>query len=174
MNIPAIQAILFVVFIAVIKQWWLRCLFAVPCVFSILASVQEERWRMRGLIAILLLLVPSIASADIVQIAHRRSVCDGQQCRVETAYASAVTIGKNNAGDCVLLTAGHVADAGASVYVAWHAQWIPGKVIASRHDQAFDAAVVIARLPGDINCDPLSDDVPDQAEVMVCGFPGGE
>lgn len=138
-------------------------------------AMLDGKWcDMRGVITLLLLLVPSVAMADIVQVAVKRQVCDGGQCRIQTAYASATTVGKNAAGETVLLTAGHVANAGDAIQIAWHTAWIPGKVIASRHDATFDAAVITARLPGEINCDPLGEEVPDQADVMVCGFPGGE
>lgn len=49
MNTPGILAIMHVVLIALISQWWLRLFFAVPCAFAILAAVEEAKtWKAVG------------------------------------------------------------------------------------------------------------------------------
>lgn len=174
MNIPAIQAILSVVFIAIIKQWWLRCLFAVPCVFSILASIQEERWRCGKLAALFLLLVPSVCCAETVQVSADVRECYNGQCfsdRYVSAYGSATIVGKTARGEAVLLTAGHVVRDATNVRVAWDNTRIPARVLASRDDEV-DAALLVASLPGQWTCNEVSAEHPDGQSVMLMGFPG--
>lgn len=169
MNTLGILAILFVILIALISQWWLRLFFAIPCAFAILAAVEEAKSWAKLPSMFLMLLVPSVCCADIVLV--RKQDCNDNACTI-ASYASASIIGKNRSGEAVLLSAGHFANTGETVHILWNRAWMPSTVIASQNDDQMDLCVFSARLSGSWKCEPVSDDIPDAAVVDVCGYAG--
>lgn len=127
----------------------------------------------RYIIAILLLLLPSIATAEVVSVQTESQQCtNGYACTVVKGYGSGVIVGTLRDGRAALLTAGHVVSGARSVHISWYKnQWLAATVLASRDDGIVDAAILAVNIPGQWECEPILETVPPTADVELWGFP---
>ena len=171
-NIPSILAILFLLAVVLINQWWLRLLFAPLVAFAIFAAVAEAKhWRKIMLFA--LACSPSLLYAEVVCVETSSTQCvNGYQCQQVTGRGTGVIIGELSDGRAAVLTAGHVVTGSQSVMVWWYqGQRLAATVLASRNDGMVDAALLAVRIPGPFHCAPLSDQVMPDVDVKIDGFP---
>lgn len=168
------MAILFIVNIAIIDKWWLRSLFAPIGAWCVLAAVEEAKyWARLGKMILLLLLLPSVCSAETVVVHTQSQDCiSGNRCAVLQGRGTGVIIGSTRDGRAAILTAGHVVAGAEQVQISWyHRQLLTATVVASRNDAMIDAALLAVRIPGEWNCNPLSDKVTPDVDVDVTGYP---
>ncbi len=174
MNAPGIMAILFIIDIAIINKWWLRSLFAPIAAWCVLAAVEEAKYLARlGKLILLLLLLPSMCSAETVKIeAHIQHCYNGNQCSYSTGYGTGVIVGTLNDGRAAILTAGHVVEGSSAVRIHWwKKQILAATVLGSRSDSMCDAALLAVNIPGKFFCHPISEKITPNADVRVDGYP---
>ncbi len=173
MNAPGIIGIMLVITISVISQWWLRSFFAVFVAFCIFAAVEEAKyWARLGKLILLLFLLPSAASAEMVVVQSQD--CANNRCAVQQGSGSGVIIGELRDRRAAVLTAGHVVRDATAVHIRWYeGQWLSASVLAARTDTVADLAVLAVRIPGKWTCNEVSSQLPpSSASVLVAGFPG--
>lgn len=124
------------------------------------------------MIAILLLLLPSVAMAENVIIRADLQCTDRNQCTQQQSLGSGVIIGELTDGRAAVLTAGHVIDGSYRVRIHWYNdQLLSATVLGSRHDAMADVALLAVRIPGKFMCNEVSDKLTPNADVTVKGFP---
>lgn len=131
---------------------------------------------MRGVIAFLLLLLPSVCCAETVKIEARRASCfNGYQCQQVTTYGTGVIVGTLRDGRAAVLTAGHVVQGSSAVRIVWYkSQLLAGTVLGARNDAMVDAAIVAVQIPGKFDCAEISNRVTPNADVTISGYPEAE